>query len=124
MINFTEETTFSGTVSAIEVTLFNETLMELDGIQCDTTPDTIYPILFSSSRCVDLICREVKCYYSTIDLFAAYSSLIRSTKLMKIVYNVTSLLLNGELFLFENNQGCFSILPTDAIPTEEPDNRA
>ena len=42
---------------------------------------------------------------------------------MKIVYNGTSLLLDDELFLYESNQGCFSIIPTDATPTEEPDSR-
>lgn len=58
-----------------------------------------------------------------MDLFSSYSSLIKSTQSMNIVYNDTKLLLNDELFYFENNQGCFSLIPTDASPTEEPDNR-
>lgn len=110
-------------MTAIEVTLFNITLMALDGIECNTMADTIFPIPLSLHLCVELIWREVKCFYSTINLFAAYSSLIRSTQSMKIVYSGTSLLLSDELFRYENNQGCYSIIPTDATPTKEPDNR-
>ena len=117
-----DKTTFSATATAIEITFFNMTLLELDGVSCSVTNLTV-PLPISLCSVVLLTSREVDCFYASIPLFSSYRELLKTTRTINVQFNATELLLNDYLIEYVSNRGCESVQPTEVAPTAEPDRR-
>lgn len=109
----------------MEITIFDDFLMELDGIQCTYPNGTIFPAPLSCVLIMDVnvfIFREVSCYYSTIPLFYSYSSKLQTSISFSMNYNDDVLQVGNDYAYFINTEGCIPMIvtPTEKAPTPAP----
>ena len=108
-------------INAIEVTISNFELLKEDGIVCTVTEETAFPIPITYMFGGSVIRRDVDCYYSSIPILDGYKRLIGSSMDVQMEYKDNSILINGVENVFNNENGCKTIAPTEA-PTEAPED--
>ena len=71
------------------------------------------------SQVNEMISREISCYYSTIPIFASYSSMLSQSKEYSLQFLPLSIDINGLSFQYLRNTGCSPSIVTES-PTELP----
>lgn len=108
-------------INAIEVTISDFDLLKKDGIVCSVGNETVFPIPITYLCGNAVSRRDINCYYSSIPILDGYKDLVGSSMEVKMEYKENSILINEVENIFNNENGCKAVTPTEA-PTEAPDN--
>ena len=121
-----DSTSFSGRVLAIEITLYDEETMNLDGIHCSYRAGINFPAPIAYVTHVVELCeltdRDVQCYYTTLPIFSSYQSKIHTDVPFAIEFTDAGLIVNSAPFGFSSSEGCIPIIeiPTETVTTTAP----